>query len=149
MNLLCNWLSERIDHGLHSFQLSALSHIVRKIYSDFELQGIEEEKLNSKVYQTIMSRIQLEEAAASVSNGLNREHDDSEEYPDSVADAISKGKVPPMNRTDSESSEGGNYVSRIQNATQNVMGRITGIGRGVGNIGGGIGGFANKFLNNF
>lgn len=50
----------------------------KKIYSDFELQGIEEEKLNSKVYQTIMSRIQLEEAAASVSNGLNREHDDSE-----------------------------------------------------------------------
>ena len=29
MNLLWNWLLERIDHGLHSFQLSALSHIVR------------------------------------------------------------------------------------------------------------------------
>ena len=50
----------------------------QKIYSDFELQGLEEEKLNSKVYQTIMSRIQMEEAAASVSNGLNREHEDSE-----------------------------------------------------------------------
>ncbi|CAG2109244.1 unnamed protein product [Medioppia subpectinata] len=147
MNLLCNWLSERIDHGLHLFQLSALSHIVRKIYSDFELQGIEEFRLNSKVYQTIMARIQLEEAAASVTNGLNREHEDSEEYPDNVADAIAKGKNPGLSRTDSETSEG-NYVNRIQNATQNVMGRISGIGRGVGNIGGGIGGFANKFLNN-
>lgn len=46
-----------------------------------------------------------------------------------------------MNRTDSETSESGNYVSRIQNATQNVMGRISGIGRGVGNLGG----IANKF----
>lgn len=40
--------------------------------------------------------------------------------------------------------DGGNYVSRIQNATSNVMGRISGLGRGVGNIGG----IANKFLNN-
>lgn len=44
-----------------------------------------------------------------------------------------------------------NYVSRIQNATTNVMGRISGLGRGVSGIGGmagGIGGIANKFLNN-
>ena len=68
------------------------------------------------------------------------------EYPDNVADAIAKGKTGGLHRTDSETSEG-SYVNRIQNATQNVMGRITGIGRGVGNIGG-IGGFANKFLNN-
>lgn len=38
-----------------------------------------------------------------------------------------------------------NYVSRLQNATTNVMGRISGLGRG--SIGG-IGGIANKFLNN-
>lgn len=79
MNMLCAWLSERLDHGLHSFQLAALAHICRKLYSDFELQGIEEEKLNSKVYQTICSRIQLEEAAASVSESAHREKEDSED----------------------------------------------------------------------
>ena len=68
------------------------------------------------------------------------------EYPDSVADAIAKGKTPPLNRADSDTNEG-SYVNRIQNATHNVMGRISGIGRGVGNMGA-IGGFANKFLNN-
>uniref|UniRef100_A0A131YM11 Ca2+ dependent activator protein for secretion 2 isoform A n=1 Tax=Rhipicephalus appendiculatus TaxID=34631 RepID=A0A131YM11_RHIAP len=78
MSLLCSWLSERLDHGLHSIQLSALLHIARKLYSDFELQGIEEEKLNSKVYQTVCSRLQLEEAAASVSDANSREKDDSE-----------------------------------------------------------------------
>lgn len=51
---------------------------IQKLYSDFELQGIEEEKLNSKVYQSIIGRVQLEEAAASVSDGMNREHEDSE-----------------------------------------------------------------------
>lgn len=78
MQMLCTWLSERIDRGLHSFQLSALSHIGKKLYSDFELQGIEEEKLNSKIYQTISSRLQLENATASVSEAANREKEDSE-----------------------------------------------------------------------
>ncbi|KAK8776635.1 hypothetical protein V5799_030021 [Amblyomma americanum] len=78
MSLLCSWLSERLDHGLHSIQLSALLHIARKLYSDFELQGIEEEKLNSKVYQTVCSRLQLEEAAASVSDANSREKEDSD-----------------------------------------------------------------------
>ena len=42
-----------------------------------------------------------------------------------------------------------NYVSRLQNATTNVMGRISGgLGRGVSGFGGMAGGIANKFLNN-
>lgn len=36
--------------------------LLQKIYSDFELQGIDDECLNSKVYQTIQRRIQFEEA---------------------------------------------------------------------------------------
>ncbi|KAH7976940.1 hypothetical protein HPB52_021753 [Rhipicephalus sanguineus] len=57
----------------------SVGHKLRqKLYSDFELQGIEEEKLNSKVYQTVCSRLQLEEAAASVSDANSREKDDSE-----------------------------------------------------------------------
>ena len=31
------------------------------MYGDFELQGIDEERLNSKIYQTITRRMQLEE----------------------------------------------------------------------------------------
>jgi hypothetical protein len=45
------------------------------MYSDFALQGYEEEKLNSKAYQTIINRIQMEEAAASV-NDSSREDDE-------------------------------------------------------------------------
>jgi len=45
--------------------------------SDFALQGYEEEKLNSKSYQTVISRIHLEEAAASVLD-TSRETDDIE-----------------------------------------------------------------------
>ena len=40
--------------------------LLQKMYSDFALQGLEDEKLNSKVYQTIVNRIQMEEAAACV-----------------------------------------------------------------------------------
>ncbi|KAH8031175.1 hypothetical protein HPB51_013632 [Rhipicephalus microplus] len=66
-----------------------------KLYSDFELQGIEEEKLNSKVYQTVCSRLQLEEAAASVSDANSREKDDSE--------ASKRGKSLQVNTAISES----------------------------------------------
>src|SRR5699024_8492490 len=94
------WLNERIEHSLHLFQLSAVSLIVKvcficaqriicfsfdtsffllqKMYSDFELQAILEDKLNTRTYQTIIDRIKMEEAAASVSNGLHRESDDFE-----------------------------------------------------------------------
>ncbi|XP_076313515.1 calcium-dependent secretion activator 1 isoform X3 [Tachypleus tridentatus] len=138
MTMLCAWLSERLDHGLHSFQLSALSHIAKKLFSDFELQGIEEEKLNSKVYQTICSRLQLEEAAASVSDTGNREKEDSEDYPETgIEDDMGRPKV--MIR-EAEGAEG--YVTRIQNVTQNVMGRVSTFSRG-------IGGFANKISGGF
>lgn len=64
MNTICNWLGERIDHSLHDVQLVALTNIMQKIYADMSLQGVPEEKLNIKTYQTIMSRLKMEEAAA-------------------------------------------------------------------------------------
>lgn len=45
------------------------------MYSDFALQGYEEDKLNSKAYQTIINRLQVEEAAASV-NDSSKEDDE-------------------------------------------------------------------------
>ncbi|GFY42281.1 calcium-dependent secretion activator [Trichonephila inaurata madagascariensis] len=135
ISMICTWLSERLDHGLHSFQLAALSHIAKKLYSDFELQGIEEEKLNSKTYQTITSRLQLEEATAAVNDPSHREKDDSEDYPDGEEGA--KGKTVMRD----EGAEG--YVSSIKNVTQNMVGRISNLSRG------GLGGLANKFSGGF
>ncbi|XP_030379381.1 calcium-dependent secretion activator isoform X2 [Scaptodrosophila lebanonensis] len=66
VNMLCNWLSERLDHSLHYAQVTSISHIIKKIYSDFELQGVLEEKLNSKAYQTVAQRMATEEATCAL-----------------------------------------------------------------------------------
>jgi len=74
VQLLCNWLTERLDHSLHVFQCTCLAHIVKKIYSDFELQGVMEDKLNSKTYQTVHQRMQTEEATCALT--MNSQHDE-------------------------------------------------------------------------
>ncbi|XP_046868262.1 calcium-dependent secretion activator isoform X2 [Drosophila willistoni] len=66
VNMLSNWLSERMDHALHYAQVTSISHIIKKIYSDFELQGILEDKLNSKAYQGIAQRMATEEATCAL-----------------------------------------------------------------------------------
>ncbi|XP_011193957.1 calcium-dependent secretion activator isoform X5 [Zeugodacus cucurbitae] len=66
INMLCNWLSERLDHALHYAQVTSISHITKKIYSDFELQGVLEDKLNSKAYQTVAQRMATEEATCAL-----------------------------------------------------------------------------------
>lgn len=102
INMLCNWLSERLGHSLHFYQCTCLAHIVKveytcddmrwkhmdtnnvgyisfrlqKIYSDFELQGVMEDKLNSKAYQTVSQRMQTEEATCSLT--MNTHCDDAE-----------------------------------------------------------------------
>lgn len=50
-------------------QLVALANIMPKIYADMSLQGVSEDKLNLKTYQTVMSRLKMEEAAATASGG--------------------------------------------------------------------------------
>jgi hypothetical protein len=64
MNTICQWLAERIDRSLHDVQLVALTNIMPKIYADMSLQGVPEDKLNLKTYQTIMSRLKMEEASS-------------------------------------------------------------------------------------
>ncbi|KAI1285895.1 Calcium-dependent secretion activator [Halotydeus destructor] len=139
INMICTWLSDRIDHSLHSVQLSALSQIVRKMYSEFALQGYEEEKLYSKMYQTVINRIHLEEAAASVSDS-NREADDGDDNAecDASGNATRRGSISKTGSTSAIGDE--DVVARIQNATQNVMGRISGMSR-IGSLGS----IANKF----
>ncbi|CAK1546764.1 unnamed protein product [Leptosia nina] len=64
MNLIGNWLQER--PALHPQQVACLSIVVKKMYSDFELQGVIDDKLNSKTYQAVASRMHTEEATCSL-----------------------------------------------------------------------------------
>lgn len=72
MKMVCDWLTDRLDSSLHPYQLACLMNITRKCYSDFELQGVSETELNSKTYQTISSRLQVEEATQSVTQSESR-----------------------------------------------------------------------------
>lgn len=129
INMLCNWLSERLDHTLHPYQCTCLAHIVKKIYSDFELQGVMEDKLNSKAYQTIAQRMQTEEATCALTMGQT----DGDEVLEEDGDSRGKAKATIL---ESLSGEDGNLVSNIGNM----------LGGRVGNIfGKGLGGLSNKF----
>ncbi|XP_070558165.1 calcium-dependent secretion activator 1-like isoform X4 [Ptychodera flava] len=77
MNLLCDWLSDRLDLQLHIHQLNTILKIFKKMYTDFELHGVMD-KLNSKTYQTVKNRLQVEEATASVTHNLDRMHIDND-----------------------------------------------------------------------
>lgn len=46
--------------------IKSLHLYLQKIYSDFELQGVMEDKLNSKAYQTVSQRMQTEEATCAL-----------------------------------------------------------------------------------
>ncbi|XP_041080963.1 calcium-dependent secretion activator 1 isoform X9 [Polyodon spathula] len=69
MNLICTWLTDRMDLQLHLYQLKILIRIVKKKYRDFRLQGVLDSTLNSKMYDTVRNRLTLEEATSSVSEG--------------------------------------------------------------------------------
>ncbi|XP_067101050.1 calcium-dependent secretion activator 1 isoform X8 [Osmerus mordax] len=69
MNLLGTWLTDRMDLQLHVYQLKILIRVVKKKYRDFRLQGVPDSTLNSKMYDTVRSRLTLEEATASVREG--------------------------------------------------------------------------------
>uniref|UniRef100_A0A915JI88 MUN domain-containing protein n=1 Tax=Romanomermis culicivorax TaxID=13658 RepID=A0A915JI88_ROMCU len=69
MNLINSWLLERVERNLSNYQLTCLSFVVKKLFSDFQLHGIEEEKIASKTYDKICRRIQLEETTTSLSDG--------------------------------------------------------------------------------
>ncbi|XP_062825736.1 calcium-dependent secretion activator 1 isoform X6 [Anolis carolinensis] len=69
MNIVCTWLTDRMDIQLHIYQLKILIRIVKKKYRDFRLQGVLDSTLNSKTYDTVRNRLTVEEATASVSEG--------------------------------------------------------------------------------
>ncbi|XP_026535316.1 calcium-dependent secretion activator 1 isoform X2 [Notechis scutatus] len=69
MNIVCTWLTDRMDLQLHIYQLKTLIRVVKKTYRDFRLQGVLDSTLNSKTYDTVRNRLTVEEATASVSEG--------------------------------------------------------------------------------
>ncbi|XP_065519367.1 calcium-dependent secretion activator 2 isoform X6 [Lathamus discolor] len=69
MKAICMWLADRLDVQLHIYQLKTLIKIVKKTYRDFRLQGVLEGTLNSKTYDTVHSRLTVEEATVSVTDG--------------------------------------------------------------------------------
>uniref|UniRef100_A0AC34QCC0 Calcium-dependent secretion activator n=1 Tax=Panagrolaimus sp. JU765 TaxID=591449 RepID=A0AC34QCC0_9BILA len=61
MRMINEWLTERLQQSLSTYQLTCLSFIVKKVHSDFELQGIDEELLNNKNFESVNRRLKLEE----------------------------------------------------------------------------------------
>jgi len=55
---------DRLDHSLHRISWRRWAHR-QEVVDDFELQGVPEEVLNSKTYQTITLSLQVEERRAS------------------------------------------------------------------------------------
>nr|XP_038040195.1 calcium-dependent secretion activator 2 isoform X12 [Anas platyrhynchos] len=84
MKVICMWLADRLDLQLHIYQLKTLIKIVKKTYRDFRLQGVMEGTLNSKTYDTVHSRLTMEEATVSVTDagglqGITMKDSDEEE----------------------------------------------------------------------
>ena len=59
---------------------------MQKMYKDFEMHGVSNRSLNSKTYEAVRHRLQVEEATASVThgnlaltNGSTEDEDDDEE----------------------------------------------------------------------
>ncbi|KAL0267753.1 UNVERIFIED_CONTAM: hypothetical protein PYX00_009930 [Menopon gallinae] len=134
IQIICNWLSERIDHSLHLYQCTCLAVIVKKMYSDFELQGVMEDKLNSKIYQTVSQRMQTEEATCALSMPQGG---GDEDYGETALEVESDRK--PKVTISQTLGEDGNVLSKVTNVTSNVVGKV-------GNIfEKGIGGLSGKF----
>ncbi|XP_023290485.1 calcium-dependent secretion activator isoform X2 [Orussus abietinus] len=135
IQMLCNWLSERLDNSLHLYQCTCLAHIVKKVYSDFELQGVMEDKLNSQTYQTISQRMQTEEATCALTMSAQNEEGLSENGNDEDVERP-KTKVTVV---ETIAGDDGNYVANISNVTSNVVGKVGSM------FGKGIGGLSTKF----
>lgn len=135
IQLLCNWLTERMDHSLHLYQCTCLAHMMKKIYSNFELQGVMEDKLNSKTYQAIAQRMQTEEATCALSMSAQNDDGLSENGNDDDVERP-KTKV-----TIVENSEDANVLSNLTNVSSNVVGKVGSMfGKGIGGLSGKFGG---------
>ncbi|XP_058794999.1 calcium-dependent secretion activator [Phymastichus coffea] len=135
IQLLCNWLTERMDHSLHPFQCTCLAQVVKKIYSDFELQGVMEDKLNSKTYQTVAQRMQTEEATCALTMNSHNDEGLSENGND---DDVER----PKTKVTIVENLTGDDARSISNVTSNVASRVGSMfEKGIGGLSTKLGGF--------
>ncbi|XP_067934270.1 calcium-dependent secretion activator 1-like isoform X2 [Watersipora subatra] len=71
LHCLNKWLAERADLALHPYQLTCVIHIIKKLYSYFELQGVPPECLDSDVYRRVCGRVNEEETSHSLLESRN------------------------------------------------------------------------------
>ncbi|VDK38815.1 unnamed protein product [Taenia asiatica] len=86
IRLIHEWLVQRRNNVLHPYQIKCLATIVRKVFSDFELQGVATHVLENTMYKSVCHRLQVEEATLSVSSST---HDKS---PSSAQPSIADGR---------------------------------------------------------
>lgn len=55
--------------------------VPQKLYTDFELQGVVEENLNSRSYQSVATRMQTEEATCALTVGMKLVVQLTKEFP--------------------------------------------------------------------
>ena len=94
VQMISTWLTDRLDKTLIPYQCTCLAHVVKvgggqgaargtfcincgtlqKLYTEYELQGMEEERLNTHFYQQVTQRMATEEATCVLSNAEQAEN---------------------------------------------------------------------------
>ncbi|XP_037956639.1 calcium-dependent secretion activator isoform X4 [Teleopsis dalmanni] len=138
INMLCNWLSERLDHSLHYAQVMSLSHITKKIYSDFELQGVLEDKLNSKAYQTVSQRMATEEATCALTMPDVGDCEDTDEAKGETGEEEDNEESVPVNRGLPKPKIAAAQAAAVTNVVAGRVGNL--LGKGIGGLSSKLGG---------
>merc|ERR1719234_2585339 len=74
MGMLATWLTNRMDKALPPYQCTCLSHIVKKMYNEYELHGMTDEKIRTAHFNQVEQRMATEEATCALQNA---EHSDN------------------------------------------------------------------------
>ncbi|XP_046655109.1 calcium-dependent secretion activator-like isoform X6 [Daphnia pulicaria] len=151
IQMLGTWLADRMNHSLHPYQCTCLAHIVKKLYTDFELQGVIEENLNSRLYQTVSTRMQTEEATCALTMGMSTYNEmggdeEAESRPKVKISETSQSSTGSAGMGSTSSLDPATYVNKISNVTNQVVGRMGNVfGKGLGGLGGKLGGPSSWF----
>lgn len=81
VQMISTWLTDRLDKTLIPYQCTCLAHVVKKLYTEYELQGMEEERLNTHFYQQVTQRMATEEATCVLSNAEQAENGGAQGMP--------------------------------------------------------------------
>ncbi|CAB4059885.1 CADPS [Lepeophtheirus salmonis] len=60
VQMLCTWLTDRLDRSLHPYQCTCLAHIVKTIRGESEAIGVCKNNLKTRLYQSVVERLTTE-----------------------------------------------------------------------------------------